>query len=418
MNTVTNPSKFDPSNFDPSTFNPHDPDFIRDPYPIYEWFRNHQPVSKITGYFASYWVFRYESVKSILDNKTLWVKQDPLPPTSMPPGFEVLANLPGGIFSIDNPRHDQVRAEIQPYFHDSILDIASFTNDVIKPLVKEIKAKRRFELIEGFATTVPSQALAHVLGVPEKDWPVLTQWIAPILLASDPGNGPSILAMGATTSMALRSYFHALLAGQVIKPVKGKMIDLMSRCGEPSATKISRDEVVSNASTMAIAGYFSTAFLVGTGIYTLLNKPDVLDLLRQEVKQGNQDALRRASAEMLRFESPVQLLERYAAEDTEIEGVRLDKGQKVSVVLGSANRDPQMFSDPDTFDISRDPAAILSFGDGMHRCLGEPLFYQVVPAALTGLLGDLPPFELAGNPQWQTNPTFRAINNLPLQFVS
>jgi cytochrome P450 len=194
------------------------------------------------------------------------------------------------------------------------------------------------------------------------------------------------------------------------------MVDLMKKESERVKEKFTEDEVVANATTMSIAGYYSTTFLIGTGTLNLLNNPKSMEMLREGVKEGDDALLNSAVGEMLRYDGPVQLIDRIAAEDTEIGGVKIPKGQKVTVVVGSANWDEEVFANPEKFDITRNTDKMLSFADGIHRCLGEPLFRLVAPVAFSSLLSELPPFKLAGMPQWQTDPFLRAVSNLPLEF--
>jgi cytochrome P450 len=120
-----------------------------------------------------------------------------------------------------------------------------------------------------------------------------------------------------------------------------------------------------------------------------------------------------AVEEMLRFDGPVQVLDRVAATDTVLGGKAIAAGTRVTAVIGSANHDPEAFADPDAFRIQRDDASQLSFGDGIHHCIGAPLARIVTPIAITALLG-LPSLAVAGLPQWQTDPYLRAMTNFPL----
>lgn len=411
------PSSFNSTTFDPAAFNPHAPDYIKNPYPYYEWFRQNAPVHWVGTPYNSHWVFRYRDVKQVLTGTDLWIKNDPVA-KKPPPTFGVLANMPEGIFTSDNPRHDEVRNALNPLFAKAINGLEAAAASIAQPLLAAAGSRRRFELIEAFALPMPAQALCHVLGVPERDWPLIMKWVAAILLANDPTRGLPTLVTGGTTSMALRAYYHALIPGKPIAPATGKMVALMASEGEQSPAHITPDEVVANAVTMSIAGYYSTTFLIGTGTLNLLNAPSAMSQLRSAVANNDNKLLHSAIGEMLRYDGPVQLIDRYAAQDTEIEGVPIPKGGKVTVVTGSANHDEDVFADPAQFDISRNTEALLSFGDGIHRCLGEPMFWKVAPVAFRSLFGELPRFELGGQPQWQTDPYLRAVSNLPLSFAT
>jgi cytochrome P450 len=117
---------------------------------------------------------------------------------------------------------------------------------------------------------------------------------------------------------------------------------------------------------------------------------------------------------MLRYDTPAQIVDRVAATDVTLGGQKISAGESVSAILGSANRDPGVFDDPDRFDITRSPNPHVAFGDGIHYCIGAPLVRLVAPAAFTVLLQELPSFSLAGVPQWQADPYLRSVSNLPL----
>ena len=205
---------FNPNTFDPSTFNPHAREFIKNPYPVYEWFRHNAPVSWVESVYKSYWIFRYEDVNAVLNGKVLWVKNSPIP-GEPPPAFRVLANMPSGVFTLDNPRHDEVRAPLDELFEKAIEGIEAAAEAIAQPLLDKAAVGQRFELIEAFARPMPSQALCHVLGVSPSDWPVIDQWVTAILLANDPTRGMAVLGAGGTTAMALRAYYNALMHGPI-----------------------------------------------------------------------------------------------------------------------------------------------------------------------------------------------------------
>jgi len=123
-----------------------------------------------------------------------------------------------------------------------------------------------------------------------------------------------------------------------------------------------------------------------------------------------------ALEEMLRMDGPVQVIDRYAAVDTEVGGHAYPKGSKVTAVVGSADHDPAVFPDPEAFDIERSGEAHMAFGDGIHYCIGAPLVRLVGPVAIERLINEFPNLALDGDPQWQTDPYLRAVTNLPLRF--
>jgi cytochrome P450 len=179
---------------------------------------------------------------------------------------------------------------------------------------------------------------------------------------------------------------------------------------QPGATSLSAEQVYMSCIDFVVAGYLSTTWLVASAINSLLAQGDQWQALLADPSKRD-----RALEEVLRFEPPFQLVDRFVAQDTVLADVELKRGDTVTAVVGSANRDHAKFDDPDVLDIERDSTAALTFGGGIHYCIGAPLARIMAPAML-GELMKLPALALAGQPQWGTDPYMRAITNLPLSF--
>lgn len=396
----------DLTEFSAEQFDPHAPEYSANPYPFYAWFRAHAPVAWVGPPYDCNWAFAYEDVLGLVQNDDLWSKQDAV----AAPGFRVLDNLPTSIFGSDNPFHDKVRKEIQPLFRKAIAGAGAAARDAGQALLAQAAARSRFDLIEAFALPLPMQILRQVLGVSATDWPLVTTWVEMFAAGNDPTSPPGLQFGHGTAAAALTTFYAALFRDGPYQPDAGGLLAAMQA---HKSRVLTADVATSNAVSLSIAGYLSTTFLIGTGSLNLLRTGGFAKL------RARPDLLESAVWEMLRFDSPFQLVDRWAKRDTTLGGRRIAKGEKVTGAIGSANRDPKVFKRPDVFDIERfvDAGArskVLSFGDGIHRCLGEPLLQQTAPAAFASLLHALPPFELAGTPQWQTDPVLRAVVNLPI----
>jgi cytochrome P450 len=392
--------------WDPSTFDPHAPDFLADPFPTYANFRDQAPVYWVEEY-RSWWVFRYGDVKLVLDEKETFLKNPTTPPAEPTPIFHVLGNMPQGVFSMDPPRHDVVRGILDPLFAEAIANGSATATALAKPLLLAAKQSRRFDLVSAYALPLPAQVLLTVMGIPQEDWLGLIGWVTSIVAAHDISQTLSVRFAGGTCSMATSAYYQALMRGCPLDPQHAGLLDLMVL----QATKqgMTLEEVQETAVNFNVAGYLSTTFLIATGVYNLLQQPDQLQQLR-----SNPELLPGAIEEMLRYDTPAQIVDRVAATDVTLGGQKISAGESVSAILGSANRDPGVFDDPDRFDITRSPNPHVAFGDGIHYCIGAPLVRLVAPAAFTVLLQELPSFSLAGVPQWQADPYLRSVSNLPL----
>jgi cytochrome P450 len=174
---------------------------------------------------------------------------------------------------------------------------------------------------------------------------------------------------------------------------------------------LSPQQVQVCASDLLVAGYLSTTFIIGLGVRNLLLHPRQLKKLRADPSLAHS-----ALEEMLRFDGSVHIVDRCAGRQTELGGRKFAPGDKISVVIGSANRDPEGFPEPDRFDIERNETTHVAFGEGIHYCLGAPLARIVAPVALEALLAEFPELTLDALPQWQTDPYLRALTSLPLRF--
>jgi cytochrome P450 len=211
----------------------------------------------------------------------------------------------------------------------------------------------------------------------------------------------------------MSNYFQAMARGKdqgcPLHFAPGAMLDHMLD-SRSAPLGMSTEEFQQTSINLAVAGYLSTIFLIATGTWSLLQQPDQLALVKAQPELWPA-----AVNEMVRLDSPVQVTDRVAAQDTEIAGQAIRKGDRIGIVVGSANRDETVFTDPERLDIQRDTSATLGFGIGIHRCLGEPLALAQAPVAFKALFDAFPQLQLDGDPQWMTNPYLRSVANLPLR---
>ena len=395
--------------FDPNQFNPHDPTFLGDPYPTYASFREQAPIHTVMPY-QSDWIFRYADCQQVLTATETWVKNSP---TGSTPGYgpyEVMASFPPGLFGSDPPLHTHLRSILEPLFDQAIKVAPTLATQIGESLLATARQHGRIELISDYALPLPSSVLFTLLGIPKDPgvWSGLITWQAVIAAAHDITQSPAVRGSGATCSMALNSFFEGMLLRNRNQPPAGLFAQI---CDAFTTAGLSPQQVQTVGSDFLVAGYLSTTFIIGTGIRNLLLNPDELQSLRDQPS-----LVGGAVEEMLRFDAPAQLADRYAAVATEIDGHQYEPGAKVTVVLGSGDHDPSVFTDPDKFLIARPDATHLSFGAGIHYCIGAPLVRLVAPVAIELLLTEFPQLSLDGVPQWQTDPYLRAVTNLPLRF--
>lgn len=401
-----------PASFDPTQFNPHAADFIEDPYPTYLAFREQAPVSPVEPY-GDHWLFRYEDCAKVLSQPDVWVKKGVEQHAHGPYGM--MSNFPENLFQSDPPLHTELRELLEPMVAGIAERAPELTRAIGEPLLAAARKQGRFELIADYALPLPSSVLFTLLGIPNEGsnagvWQGLIMWQAAITAAHDVTQPLLVQATGANCLMALNSFFEGMLLGdeQAAAPRGGFFAEM---CGAFQQAGLSTQQVQICACDLVIAGYLTTTFIIGTGVRNLLLHPDQMQKLRDDPS-----LVHSALEEMLRFDGPVQMLDRCASIDTEVGGHQFSAGEKVSTVIGSADRDSGRFSHPDTFDIERDSGGHFGFGGGIHECIGAPLVRKVAPVALEMLLAEFPQLAIDGPIEWQTDPYLRALKSLPLHF--
>jgi cytochrome P450 len=259
----------------------------------------------------------------------------------------------------------------------------------------------RFDLIADFAYPLPITVIAELFGVPEADRSQFSAWSRQMAEGMDRfySKGFGANDMGA--------YVGALVAERRRRPGD----DLISRMLEAEGDDaLNEMEVTSLCTLLVFAGHETTTNLIGNGTLALLRAPDQLDALRTADAVGQRAAIE----ELLRYDSPAQIISRAVISDTVIGGTTLRAGDAVVAALGAANRDPERFDDPDHLDLSRHPNPHLAFGQGIHFCLGAALSRREALIAVPALLERFPDLTLDGPPAWRNTAVLRGLESLPV----
>ncbi|WP_198961420.1 cytochrome P450 [Pseudonocardia sp. MH-G8] len=322
--------------------------------------------------------------------------------------------------------------ELAHYFTDSILDADGEDHTRLRKLVSRAFTVRRIgelrprveeitgalldrmaaqdgtvDLVAEFAYPLPITVICELVGVPEEDRPAWRRWGA-VLTSMDPERTPA--AVG-----EMIDHIHDLIARRRAEPADDLLTALV-QVQEEDGDRLSADELVTMVLTLVIAGHETTAHLIGGATLALLTHPDQLARLRAEP-----DLWPGAVHELMRWCGPVQFSRvRYAAQDVELAGVRIRRGEAVQPVLVSANHDPREYTDPDRLDVTRRPAGRgeghVGFGHGFHYCLGAALARQEGEVALRALFERFPDLALATEEQeWVPVPGIRRLARLPLR---
>jgi cytochrome P450 len=277
------------------------------------------------------------------------------------------------------------------------------------------------ELIEGFggeevdvmdrlAFPLPVTVIGEMLGVPAEDRAQFRPLVRATTAVLELAITPEALT-GATAARAtMEDYFGALVAERRASPRDDLLTQLIE--AEDKGDQLSEHELVSTAILLFAAGFETTTHLIGNGLFALLRHPDQLFLLRQD-----RHLLRPAVEELLRYDSPVQITARTANDDIQIAGHDIQAESTVLALLGAANRDPDRFTDPDRLDVTRAEGPPLSFGSGIHHCLGAALARLEAQVVLDRLLDRFGTMELVGGqPAHRDSLTLRGFVDLPVRF--
>lgn len=391
-----------------------EPENRADPYPLYRRYREQEPM-----HFSDIGVWtltRYEDILAVLRDERFSV--DPRNATALeqvraareePSPFEQMAGLL--LLFTDPPDHTRMRNLVNKAFTRRVVEgLRPHVQEIVDDLLDQVAGRGEMDVISDFAFQLPALVICELMGVPVEDrekFHGMSADIAPIL---DPVRPPDVQQKAMYTAGLFIMYFVQLLEERRKHPRDDLLSALLA--AEEHDQKLTQEEVIALCVLIFIAGHETTQNLIGNGLLALLRNPDQLELLR-----SNPDLTRNAIEELLRYDSPVQLTARSALTDVEIGGHTIRQGQEAVVLLGAGNRDPAVFDDPDRLDLRRDKVSVLSFGGGVHFCLGAPLARLEGQIAFRALIDRFPSLELATDaPEFRDTLTLRGLRSLPVRF--
>jgi len=280
---------------------------------------------------------------------------------------------------------------------------------VVNSLLDDVAGKSEIEFMSAFANPLPVRVIAEMLGIPSEDQRDFQIWSD--ALADFFGNTASSVESGRRAQdslISLTEYFRNLLPER--RANKGDdLVSLLLRV-EEEGEMLTGEELLAQCTLLLVAGHETTRNLIGNGMLALLQHPDQFASL-----QENRALMSSAVREFARFDSPVQFSGRAVTEDFAWRDQEIKKGQTVILLLGSANRDPEKFSEPEELNIARDEGMPLSFGHGTHFCIGAALAYTEAEIAFATLLERTSSLKMLDEaPAWRSNMSFRGLSRLPL----
>ena len=398
---------------------PKHPAFIMNPFPYYERLRSEQPIIQrpFRRWRHGWQVLRYADVETLLKDprfcsdyrSALTPEQQRTLPTQIP-GF--LKRLRNNLITIDGQRHARVRAlVIRAFVPRRIEAMRPRIERLAEELLDAQHGRGRIDLVHDYATPIPTTVILELLGVAGTDVQAPRRWA--LALTSTLQN---IFHLGwaAPRIFKLFQFVRDLIRERRREPCDDLLSDLL-RAGE-DGDALTDDELFATVMLLLLAGHETTANLIGMGALALLQAPEQMERLRND-----ETLMRSGVEELMRFVSPVRFVTRFTREDVTLSGVTIPQGSPVAAVLLSANRDADVFTDPDTLDVGRSPNRHMAFGNGPHYCLGAALARLEAEIALTTLLHRTRNLQLAIAPidcGWRFRLGFRIISRLPVSVGS
>ncbi len=364
----------------------------------------------VTGYEDVVWILRHhEAFSSAVMAATT---EPPYPPVDADdvPLFENIRKFRAEqLVEKDRPEHLDMRSVVHTYFTPSQMQKwRPFVRDAVTELLDEIQPRGRMDMLTDFASALPVRVIAQMMGVPYQDRDHLRDLADKILWAN---RGEPYRLRPLTEGMrGLIDYCAPLVEERMVSPT-GDFISVLVE-GEKAGV-FTRHQVLVNAALLLFAGHETTMNLICNGLLAFIRHPDQWERLRADPA----GMARLATEECMRYDPPVKSTQRVAAQDVDLRGKTIRKGDRVRWIMASANRDPSVFPDPDRFDIGRHPNPHIALGSGIHYCLGATLARLEGQEVFRALAERFPTFTLDTDTlEYQPSLQFRSLRALPVSW--
>jgi cytochrome P450 len=389
-------------------FDPWSPLFVAHPYDVYASLRENEPVSwfEPTGQWL---ISRHDDVDALLRDRRLGRTYlhvathsemgRPDDPDHLAPFWHVVRN---GMLDLEPPDHTRLRRLVSQAFTPRRVEaLRSTVGRIADRLVDDFVAGGGGDLIARVAEPLPVTVIAAMLGVPETDRHLLRPWSADICGMYELNPSQEAADRAVRACLEFSEYLRGLAAKRRADPQD----DLISALTQVDG--LTEDELVGTCVLLLNAGHEATVNTTGNGWWALFRNPGELERLR-----ASPDLLPTAIEELMRYDTPAQMFERWVLEDISVRGVDLPRGSEVALLFGSANHDPAVFTDPARLDVGRTDNPHISFGAGIHYCLGAPLARIELMASFGALLAKAPAMKLVETPKWKPGYIIRGLESL------
>ena len=395
-------------------FHPWHPDVRRNPYPTWRRLRETAPLVRIR-LLGGWATGRYAEAERVLREPCFSTDRSAVPmvaamrrATRDAPDLRSLFDE--NLLMIDGARHARLRGLVGKAFTPRRVELLRGRIEaIVGELLDQVAARGSMDVVRDLARPLPGIVIGELLGTPARDRDTLLRWSEQLAELLDPLSGRDGIEPPRRATTAAAAYFRTLLAERRANPRDDLLSAMLA--AELNGESLSEGELIALCTLILAAGHETTVNLIGSAVVLLLRHPDERKRLQDDL-----GLLPSAVEECLRFEPPVQLTDRAVVEPCELGGVSLRPGSIVAVVIAATNRDPERFTDPDRFDVSRSGERHLSFGLGSHFCLGAALARLETQLALGGLLRRFPDFSGRSDAvEWRRSAVLRGPIAVPIE---
>ena len=384
--------------------------YTGDPYPTYRWLRNHAPVywdatSKLWG------LSRYTDVEYVSKTPSLFSAAQGVLPDS-----DALVS----IVCMDAPRHLRLRNLVNKGFTPRMVGkLEPKVRALAAEILDRVAVRGSCDLVRDVAVPLPLYIIAEMLGIPRADFDRFHEWSDRLISVAGNYDDPEIAASATSAYVEYGSYLKAIFEDRRRGPREDLTSILVAAQRDGMLAEdeeaMENDEIVMFMTLLLVAGNETTRNAIAGGMLALMEHP-----AQRELLQRRPELIDSAVEEILRYVTPIVCFRRTATQDTEVGGQPIRAGERVLLLYQSANRDESVFSDPEKFDITRDPNPHLAFGIGPHFCLGANLARMELRVMIEAILARFPDIRLADgeSAQRMASTLVRGIAKLPVQFTS
>lgn len=405
MSEETPSTKVPTGIMDISAFNP---EAREDPHPRLKALREQGRVMRDEG--AKAWLLsHYEDIRATVNDGTFMRAPREAEEGSLA-RLQLDPDDPEGrrssILFMDDPDHARNRRPLMNAFYIRIKKMEAQIEAIIDEIIAAAPDAGRFDLMEHIAVPIPIRVIAHILGVDETRLAEFREWSEAVILTLNPMRTPAQDAWMKACSEKLNDYFTELMEARRRTPGDDLISDMVQ--AQAAGGDFADDELRTNLQALLVGGNLTTTDLIGNGVWLFLTHPEQMEALK-----ADPGLAQRAVEEVLRYEAPVQATSRIVPEDREVAGCPMKHRQPVMMSLAAANRDPDVFEQPDEFDITVKRRSHVSFGGGAHICIGAPLARIEARRVFVKLFERYPGMQLAEQDiSWRTLPFFRGMEAL------